>query len=78
MGQWKRIGTDISLNHMYEKPILERAFELARSGEYPRVKELEKALSKEGYSKGDPHIHSPSVRKQLRFLCSSACGIEHV
>jgi hypothetical protein len=62
---------------MYEKPILERAFELARTGEYPRVKELEKALSREGYSKGDPHIHSPSVRKQLRFLCLSACGLEH-
>jgi len=61
---------------MYEKPILERAFELARSGDYPRVKELEKALSKEGYAKGDPHIHSPSVRKQLRFLCISARNLE--
>jgi len=59
---------------MYEKPILERAFELARSGEFQRVKELEKALSREGYAKGDPHIHSPSVRKQLRILCLSSCG----
>lgn len=61
---------------MYEKPILERAFELARSGEFQRVKELEKALSKEGYAKGDPHIHSPSVRKQLRDLCLSSRGLE--
>ena len=61
---------------MYEKPILERAFELARTGEFQRVKELEKALSREGYAKGDPHIHSPSVRKQLRFLCLSSRGLE--
>jgi len=61
---------------MYEKPILERAFELARTGEYQRVKELEKALSREGYAKGDPHIHSPSVRKQLRFICLSSQGLQ--
>ena len=61
---------------MYEKPILERAFELARSGDFPRVKELEKALSREGYAKGDPHIHSPSVRRQLRSLCLSAQMME--
>jgi len=61
---------------MYEKPILERAFELARTGEYQRVKELEKALSREGYAKGDPHIHSPSVRKQLRYLCVSSCNLQ--
>jgi hypothetical protein len=61
---------------MYEKPILERAFELARTGEFPRVKELEKALSREGYAKGDPHIHSPSVRRQLRYLCLSARAFE--
>jgi len=61
---------------MYEKPILERAFELARTGEYSRVKELEKALSREGYAKGDPHIHSPSVRKQLRHICVSSCSLQ--
>jgi hypothetical protein len=61
---------------MYEKPILERAFELARSGDFIRVKDLEKALSKEGYAKGDPHIHSPGVRRQLRYLCLSFYGLE--
>ena len=52
-----------------ERPILHRAFELARSGQYARVKELEKALVAEGYARADPQIHSPSVRKQLRQLC---------
>ena len=55
---------------MPEKPILERAFELAHTGEYSRMKELEKALAAEGYARGDPHIHSPTVRNQLRRICS--------
>ena len=55
---------------MQEKPILVRAFELARTGEFARVKDLEKALAAEGYSRADPHLHSPSARTQLRRLCT--------
>jgi len=55
--------------HYHERPILERAFELARTGRFGRVKDLEKALAIEGYARGDPHIQSPLVRKQLRQLC---------
>ncbi len=60
-----------------EKPILHRAFELARSGQYARVKELEKALAAEGYARTDLQLQSPSVRKQLRLLCreANAAGI---
>ena len=57
---------------MPEKPILERAFELARTGQFSRMKELEKALAAEGCARGDPHIHSPTVRSQLRRICSEA------
>jgi hypothetical protein len=57
---------------MPQKPILERAFEMAQSGDFSRVKDLEKALSSEGYARGDPHIHSPSVRLQLRRICQTA------
>jgi len=53
-----------------EKPILVRAFELARSGNYAKIKDLEKALAAEGYARGDPHIHSPTARSQLRRLCT--------
>jgi hypothetical protein len=52
-----------------EIPILHRAFALARTGEYRRVKDLEKALAAEGYARNDPQLQSPSVRKQLRLLC---------
>ena len=54
---------------MPEKAVLVRAFELARTGEFARVKDLEKALAAEGYSRADPHLHSPSARTQLRRLC---------
>ena len=57
-----------------EIPILHRAFELARTGEYRRVKDLEKALAAEGYARSDPQLQSPSVRKQLRGLCLAASG----
>lgn len=55
-----------------EVPILHRAFALARTGEYRRVRDLEKALAAEGYARCDPQLHSPSVRKQLRQLCRAA------
>ena len=55
---------------MPEKPILVRAFELARSGNYGKIKDLEKALASEGYARGDPHLHSPTARSQLRKLCN--------
>lgn len=54
---------------MPEKPILVRAFELARTGEFGRVKDLERALAAEGYARADPHLHSPAARAQLRRLC---------
>lgn len=55
-----------------ERHILERAFELARSGRYLSTRDLLKALAAEGYAKGDAHLQSPSVRLQLRRLCAAA------
>jgi len=55
-----------------DRPILERAFELARSGAFTDVKSLDRALAAEGYARSDPHTHSPTARKQLRRLCRKA------
>jgi len=55
-----------------DRPILERAFELARSGAFTDVKSLDRALAAEGYARNDPHTHSPTARKQLRRLCREA------
>ena len=57
---------------MTDRQILERAFELARSGAFTDVKSLDRALAAEGYARGDPHTHSPTARKQLRRLCREA------
>jgi len=57
---------------MNQRPILERAFELARSGAFTDVKALDAALAAEGYARRDPHTHSPTARKQLRRFCREA------
>ena len=57
---------------MVERHILERALELARSGQHSSSKALYRALAAEGYAKGDPHLQSPSVRLQIRRLCAEA------
>ena len=58
-----------------QRPIIERAFELAHSGRFETMKELEKGLAREGYAKSDPQLHSPSLRKQLSSLCRASCAL---
>lgn len=61
---------------MPEKPILERAFELAHRGGFARLDDLERALREEGYARGDAQLRSPSVRTQLRRLCKSTAAVD--
>ena len=49
---------------------LERAFELARSGEYAGVAEIRKQLKAEGLSA--LQLSGPSLGRQLRDLCQAA------
>jgi hypothetical protein len=49
---------------------VERAFELAKSGEVSGIAEIAKILNREGYSVQD--IHGPSLRRQLRALIAHA------
>jgi len=65
----RRLGGIVQLK---EQHVLERAFELARSGKYHSTTDLLRALSAEGYAKTDPHLVSKSVRLQLRRLCAGA------
>jgi hypothetical protein len=50
--------------------VLERAFELARSGDYASVSEIKKQLRKEGYSVAQ--IIGRSLSKQLQALLRGA------
>jgi hypothetical protein len=49
---------------------LERAFALAKSGEYAGVADLRKQLRTEGYS--DQQINGPALLRQLRDLCAAS------
>jgi hypothetical protein len=47
---------------------LERAFQLARSGECGDIKELEMRLKNEGFARVQIHLAGPLIRRQLRDL----------
>jgi len=58
---------------MYDKPTtLERAFELARSGECSGVAQIRIRLRAEGYRDGQAHTSGMSIRKQLDKICVEA------
>jgi hypothetical protein len=52
--------------------IVERAFELARSGSVANMMELERALKSEGFAAPHDHFMGTSLRKQLRTLMKAA------
>ena len=51
---------------------LERAFELARSGECASTSEIRQRLKRERYDSVDAHLQGPSITRQLRLLCEAA------
>lgn len=53
---------------MSTQRIVERAFSLAASGRIRDVRELEKALQREGFTQVTEHLGSRSLRVQLKGL----------
>lgn len=51
---------------------LERAFELARSGEYSSTSEIRLRLKRERHDQVEAHLQGPSISRQLRLLCAEA------
>jgi hypothetical protein len=51
---------------------LERAFTLARSGEFASVNEIRQRLKAERFDQIEGHLAGPSINKQLRLLCEAA------
>jgi len=49
---------------------LERAFALAKSGEYPGLSEIRTQLKAEGYA--TQQLEGPTLLRQLREICTSA------
>ncbi len=55
--------------------ILERAFELARSGACRSDEEIAKKLKQEQYEAVDTHLGGSSLRKELRKICAEARAV---
>ena len=51
---------------------MERAFELARSGECESINALRQRLRREGYEAVHLHIHGASINRQLTDLIRAA------
>ncbi|MBB4858237.1 hypothetical protein HNO88_001556 [Novosphingobium chloroacetimidivorans] len=52
--------------------LVTRAFELARSGKYRELIEIERQLTRENYSNVGMHLNGPLLRKQLRAAMVAA------
>jgi hypothetical protein len=59
---------------MDQKYVIERAIEMAKSGVYGRIEQIERQLIIEGYSSVPAHLDAPTLRRQLRQLSSDARG----
>jgi hypothetical protein len=51
---------------MASTAILERAFELARSGNCTTVEQVRRSLVRERFEDVDQHLYGPLIRNQLR------------
>lgn len=51
---------------------VERAFELARTGRYRTLQDLIATLKLERHDAVEAHLAGPSIRKDLKRLCSAA------
>ena len=55
-----------------QKPIIERAYELAKSGQCKSVRDIEHRLKAEGYSGFYADLAGPFLRRTLLGLCRSS------
>ena len=55
---------------MMMKTVLERAFELARTGGFQKIRELRRRLQEEGYNSSQ--IEGPVLMQQLREMSKAA------
>jgi hypothetical protein len=58
-----------------QKDIIERALELARSGEFKGAEQIKAVLSKEGYTAVHQHFAGVTVRRIIQIACHAARGV---
>jgi hypothetical protein len=52
--------------------LIERAYDLARTGRYTGVAQIRKQLESEGYFHVERHLDGPTIKQALRRLCDTA------
>jgi hypothetical protein len=57
---------------MQDQTTIERAFELARSGDCDSVNQIRQKLKAERFDQVDAHLAGPAIARQLRDLCAEA------
>ena len=63
-------------NSFAKQGIIRRAFELADTGIFFNVAELQSKLSREGYTGVEMYLQGPVLRGELRRRCKIACGYD--
>lgn len=53
---------------------IERAYELARTGDYATVTEIKSQLRRERYAEVDTHLYGLGLRRELMRLCEENGG----
>ncbi len=63
---------------MLSRPsVIERAYQLARSGDYPKLVLVKAELRKEGYEQITAHFAGSATSKALRVICEEAYRLKH-
>jgi hypothetical protein len=58
---------------MADRPeLIERAYQLAKSGDCESLDEVKARLRKEGYSGVEQHLSAPMLSRTLRAMCAAA------
>lgn len=56
--------------------IVERAYQLARTGDYRTLQEMVRVLEREGYREIGLHLGGRAIKKKLRELRDTARGLD--
>lgn len=70
----RNAGRAVKSAGMDRKSLIERAIELAKSGTFDRIDQIERQLNAEGYAHVAQHLGGPSFRRQLIRLGRAARG----
>jgi len=66
----------MKLAQQQQGSVIERAFELARSGYFAKIDDVKKQLKREGYTHAlvDEHLRGRAIRTKINSLCKAGNG----